>query len=157
MAMYTMLNPLEEACGQALTLTKSLDFVEGVYTKLAAGLKEHGHRPTQLMYTDNAQAELSFHERITHSLQDNASHIIINPSEHLAQLSIPSDYYSAHYEAADLIDAACYHLLSEVAESDQKIMIGFALFCSDHHNAQSSVDTIQIATADAVYLFKVGD
>ena len=85
------------------------------------------------------------------------SHTIINPFGHLAQLSIPSGHYSAHSEAADLIDAACYRLLSEVAESDQKIVIGFALFCSDHQDAWSSVDTIQIATADTVYLFKVGD
>lgn len=69
--VYTMLNHFEDTHGQALTLTNSLDLVEGVYTKLAAGLKEHGHRPTQLMYTDNAQAELSFHERTTPSLQDN--------------------------------------------------------------------------------------
>ena len=84
--MYTMLNHFEVAHVQALTLTESLDFVEGVYTKLAAGLKEHGHRPTQLMYTNNTQAELFFHERITHSLQDNVTHIIINHFEHLAQL-----------------------------------------------------------------------
>ena len=155
--MYTMLNHFKEACGQALTLTKSLDFIEGIYMKLAAGLKEHGHRPTQLMYTDNAQAELSFHERTTHSLQDHVSHIIINPFEHLALLSIPSDHYSAHYEAADLIDSACYHLLSGIAENDQKIVVGFALFFSEHQDKPPSIDTIQIATSDVVYLFKVRD
>lgn len=67
----------EECWLQALTLTKSLDFVEGCYKNIVIRLKVHGHYPTELMYTDNAQAELEFHERTTQSLQENVSYIVI--------------------------------------------------------------------------------
>ena len=84
--MYTGVNEFEECRLQALTLTKSLDFVESSYKNLATGLEAHGHPPTQLMYTDNAQNELAYHERTTQSLQENVSHITINPFEHLPLL-----------------------------------------------------------------------
>ena len=66
MAMYSMVNELEQCRSQALALTKSLTFVEGSYKGVAAGLAAHGHKPTELLYTDNAQAKLAFHKKQQH-------------------------------------------------------------------------------------------
>ncbi len=40
-----------------LTLTKSLNYLNGYYADMAQGLVEHGHELTKYMYTDNAQGE----------------------------------------------------------------------------------------------------
>jgi len=45
-AMYSGVNEFEECRIQALTLTKSLDYVEGCYKNLDTGLQAHGHPPT---------------------------------------------------------------------------------------------------------------
>lgn len=49
------MNEFEECRSQALTLTKSLSYVEGCYAGIEASLKINGHEPTQLMFTDNAR------------------------------------------------------------------------------------------------------
>lgn len=155
--MYTAVNEFEEARIQALTLTKSLDFVEGCYKNLATGLQAHGHPSTQLMYTDNAQNELTYHERTTQSLQDNVSHIVIDPFEHLPLLLLPTEHKSTFYEDSDLIDAACDNLLSGTHSSKTKLVVGFALCSMGRRDAPESggVHMIQIATGGTVYIFKV--
>ena len=155
--MYTGVNEFEECRLQALTLTKSLDFVEGSYKNLATGLEAHGHPPTQLMYTDNAQNELAYHERTTQSLQENVSHITIDPFEHLPLLLLPAGHKCTFYEESDLIDAACDHLLSGTQWRTTKLVVGFALCHIGRTDAPESgrVHMIQIATGDMVYLFKV--
>jgi hypothetical protein len=155
--MYTAVNEFEECRLQALTLTKRLDFMEGSYTNLTIGLQDHGHPPTQLMYTDNAQNELAYHERTTQSLQENVSHIVIDPFEHLPLLLLPLECKCTFYEDSDLIDAACDRLLSGIQLSQSKLVVGFALCFMGRRDAPESggVHMIQIATGDTVYLFKV--
>lgn len=51
------MNEFEECRAQALTLTKSLSYVEGCYSGIAESLRLHGLKPTQLMYTDNAHGK----------------------------------------------------------------------------------------------------
>lgn len=57
-AMYSVVNELEQCRAQALTLTKSLSYVEGCYEGISESLVAHGHEPTCLMFTDNAQGVL---------------------------------------------------------------------------------------------------
>ena len=57
-AIYSIVNEYEECRQQALTLTKSLSYVEDCYTGIGSSLKAHGHDPTQLMFTDNAHGVL---------------------------------------------------------------------------------------------------
>lgn len=155
--MYTVVNEFEECRLQALTLTKSLNFVEGCYKDLAIGLQAHGHNPTELMYTDNAQAELAFHER-TQSLQENVSHIVINPYDHLPLLLHPAEHHFVCYDAADLIDSACSGLLSGIEQSGDKLVVGLAICYTEQCNTgpqSGGIDLIQISTGDTVYLFKV--
>jgi len=156
-AMYSGVNEFEECRIQALTLTKSLDYVEGCYKNLDTGLQAHGHPPTQLMYTDNAQNELAYHERTTRSLQENVSHVIIDPFKHLPLLLLPAEQKCTFYEESDLIDAACDHLLSGTQLSKTKLVVGFALCYMGRADAPESggVHMIQIATGNTVYLFKV--
>jgi hypothetical protein len=103
-----MVNEFEQCRAQALTLTKSLTFIEGSYKGVAAGLAAHGHKPTELLYTDNAQAELAFHEKTTASLRRNVSHVVVDPYGHLPIFSLPADVELQYYNASDLIDAACF-------------------------------------------------
>ena len=131
--------------------------MEGCYKNLAVGLQAHGHPPTQLMYTDNAQNELAYHEQVTQSLQDNVSHTVIDPFEHLPLLLLPAEHKSTFYEDSDLIDAACDHLLSGTHSSKTKPVVGFALCSMERCGAPESggVHMIQIATRGTVYIFKV--
>ena len=104
-AMYSMVNELEQCQAQALTLTKS---IEGCYKGVASGLAAHGHKPTELLYTDNAQAEIAFHEKTTASLRRNVSHVVIDPYGHLPILNLPANVELHYYNAPDLIDVACF-------------------------------------------------
>jgi hypothetical protein len=161
-AMYSGVNEFEECRLQALTLTKSLNYVEGCYKDLEVGLKAHGHGPTELTYTDNAQAELAFHERTTSSLEQNVSHVVLNPYVHLPNLKLPDHIKMCYYDASDLIDAACDSLLSRTGPDMPKLVVGLSLKYlveSDGSGAYISrsekIDVIQIATGDTVYVFKV--
>jgi hypothetical protein len=157
-----MVNELEQCRSQSLTLTKSLSFVEGSYKGVAEGLEAHGHKPTELMYTDNAHSELAFHERTTPSLQKNVSHVVIDPYGHLPVLKLPADGDVQYYEDSDLIDNACYQLLSRVGKDESKVVVGFGIKYPVEPDGQGglvpkseAVDVIQISTGDTVYVFKV--
>ena len=122
-----------------MTLTKSLSYVEGCYKGVENGLKAHGHKPTELMYTDNAHAEVAFHERTTASLQRNVSHIIIDPYVHLPVLKLPRAYDLQYYDASDLINSACYQLLSRVGKDDSKLVVGFSIKYQVEPNGQGGL------------------
>jgi hypothetical protein len=157
-----MVNELEQCQAQALTLTKSLTFIEGCYKGVAAGLAAHGHKPTELLYTDNAQAEIAFHEKTTASLRRNVSHVVIDPYGHLPILNLPANVELHYYNAPDLIDVACFQLLSNAGLNDSKLVVGFDIRYKAEPDGQGGlvsksdeVDVIQIATGDTVYVFKV--
>jgi hypothetical protein len=161
-AMYSAVNEFEECRTQALTLTKRLDYIEGCYKGIASGLKAHGHKPTELMYTDNAQAELAFHERTTQSLQENVSHVVIDPHAHLPELLLPTTYTLRCYDQADLIDAACDSILAAGRDNSSKLIIGFSIkYCVEPDGQgglvpkSNSIDVIQLASGNIVYVFKV--
>ncbi|KAJ7829175.1 hypothetical protein B0H14DRAFT_3144049 [Mycena olivaceomarginata] len=72
-AMYSIVNSDEEVRAYAFTLTQSFPPLREVYERMQAELQRHGHPPTQLLYTDNPQAERKFHESINASLCENPS------------------------------------------------------------------------------------
>jgi len=90
---------------------------------MAAGLAAHGHKPTELLYTDNAQAELAFHEKTTASLHRNVSHVVIDPYGRLPIFILPADVELQYYDASDLIDVACFQLLSNAGLNDSKHVV----------------------------------
>jgi hypothetical protein len=157
-----MVNELEQCWSQELTLNKSLTFIEGCYKGVAAGLAAHDHEPTELLYTDNTQAELAFHEKTTASLRRNVSHVVIDPYGHMPIFSLPADVELQYYDALDLIDPACLRLLSNAGLNDSKLVVGFDIRYQAEPDGQGGlvsksdeVDVIQIATGDTVYVFKV--
>lgn len=175
-AMYSSLNEFEECRGQALTLTKRLDYLDGYYEELRKGLQAHGHQPTQYMYTDNAAgkaispsvlrlsdessaAELSFHENATPSLTENVQHVLLNPFSHLRPLVIPNTYTCHFYEGADLIDAACCSLLSSLQSTHEHHVIGFDIKYETSQDSRLesalSLDLIQLASEHKIYVFRV--
>ena len=58
-ASYTNVNQLEEIRSLSLVALKSLAFVVDQLKGVAAGLKEHGHPPCGLVYTDSLQSMVS--------------------------------------------------------------------------------------------------
>ena len=49
------MNEREEVQATNLCLTKAMPFVQGLYEGIEKGLREHGHRPTQVVYCDQPQ------------------------------------------------------------------------------------------------------
>jgi hypothetical protein len=60
-ASYTNVNHFEEIRSLSLVPSKSLAFVVDQLKGVAAGLKEHGHPPCSLVYTDSPQSIISYH------------------------------------------------------------------------------------------------
>jgi hypothetical protein len=158
-------NEFEQCRSQALTLTKSLSYVEDCYTSIASSLKAHGHEATQLMFTDNARGELSFHETFTSSLKEGVVHVEADQYAHLPKLALPEDIPLVYYDTADLIDSTCESLLQRAQfDPSHRLVIGFHMEYKVESDGQSGVisksttggcDVIQIAVSDAVYVFKV--
>ncbi|KAF9051108.1 hypothetical protein BDZ89DRAFT_1056981 [Hymenopellis radicata] len=165
-ALYSSINEFEECRAQALTLTKRLNFLESYYEELRKGLEAHGHPPTSLMYTDNAVAELSFHETATPSLKDNVKHVVLDPFSHLRPFVLPETCRTHYYDARDLIDNACCALLASLDSSDSKLVLGFDVEVETETAGQGGpgmvpqprnghIDVIQIALESRVYVLKV--
>ena len=112
-AAYSVVNEFEECHSQAMTLTKSLSYVQGCYEGIASSLQAHGHEPTQLMFTDNARAEVKFHEADTPSLKKNVVHVELDKYARLPRLQLPdpSNVSVVVYYESDMIDNACDNLL----------------------------------------------
>ncbi|KAJ7594711.1 hypothetical protein C8J56DRAFT_446650 [Mycena floridula] len=168
--IYTLVNEWEEIQAQSLTLTKSLSVVQDMISGVADGLEAHGHPPTYQMYTDNARAELTFHETTTPALAKDVVHVDPDPYAHRRKLEIPSGYSFKYYEAPDLIDAACLRIIEVLPEDEtQKCVIGLdILFEMDDDDMgddergsdtlaqrQAQIDVISISTSQEIYLFKL--
>ncbi|KAK6993005.1 hypothetical protein R3P38DRAFT_3372035 [Favolaschia claudopus] len=162
-ALYTVVNEYEEIRGQYLVLTKELSYVEECYKKIARSLELHGHEPTQLMWSDNARAERSFHERCLPSLKNGVVHIGQNAYSHLPLLTLDSEQFT-FLSQPDLIDAACFQILRRVEYS--KVMVTLAIQYNMQPDGQGGlvaahghpgVDLIGLATAEDMYLFKISD
>lgn len=55
-AFYTNVNHFEEIRSLSMVSSKSLAFVANQLKAVAMGLKENGHPPCSLIYTDNSQS-----------------------------------------------------------------------------------------------------
>ncbi|KAF9078101.1 hypothetical protein BDP27DRAFT_1413031 [Rhodocollybia butyracea] len=89
-ASYTNANHFEEVCSLGMVPSKSLSFVVDLLAGVQNGLKENGHPPCSLVYTDSPQTEQAFHEAITPSLMQNVKHVTLYtdlPNSHLQTLS----------------------------------------------------------------------
>ena len=142
-----------------------MSYVEDCYTGIANGLKANGHEPTQLMYTDNARGELSFHEATTPSLKEGVIHVEADQFAHLPKLTLPKEIPLIYHDTMDLIDSTCESLLQR-AQLDlfHRLVIGFDVEYEVEFDGQGGVvpksdkkgcDVIQIAVSDAIYVLKV--
>jgi len=76
-ASYTNVNHFEDIRSLSLVPSKSLAFVVDQLKGVVTGLKENGHPPCSLIYTDSPQTEQGFHETITPSLAHNVEHVTL--------------------------------------------------------------------------------
>ena len=65
-ASYTNVNHSEEIRSLSLVPSKSLVFVVDQLKGVAAGLKEHGHPPCSLVYTDSPQSMILYLQKTEH-------------------------------------------------------------------------------------------
>ncbi|KAJ7591861.1 hypothetical protein C8J56DRAFT_780924 [Mycena floridula] len=166
-ACYTSVNEFEQARKQVFTLSKNMDLLIGYYDEIQMGLSEHGHPPTEYAWTDNAQAELSFHERATKSLAQHVQHIVRDPWSELPDLSLPPSAIVKYYDVPDLIDSACCSIIAPVLDENSGKLIavtlniqcepqsGVAQRSGTQATASRLVDIIQISSNGMIYLFKV--
>ncbi|KAJ7572428.1 hypothetical protein C8J56DRAFT_759951, partial [Mycena floridula] len=163
-AMYTLVNEWEEIRAQSLTISKSLSVVQDMISDVSKGLEAHGHPPTYQMYTDNAKAELTFHESTTASLAKDVVHIDADPYSALSKLTVPAGFSFNYYEAPDLIDAACLRIIEALPqESSQRRVIGLDILFSEPTETlpegraarAEQIDVLSISTSEEVYIFKV--
>lgn len=168
-ALYTLVNEYEEIRGQALTLTKSLSYIQGMISGISEGLKIHGYPPTEYMWTDNAKgklislccrlssylhtAELQFHESATPSLALNVHHIEADTYSNLPKIDIPNGFMTISYNESerDLIDDACLNIMRQIPESG-KLFVGFHI---EYNGSSNKIDVIVLCTCNTIYTFKV--
>ncbi|KAJ7849125.1 hypothetical protein B0H14DRAFT_3452708 [Mycena olivaceomarginata] len=108
-----------------------------VYEQMQVELQRHGHPPTQLLYTDNPQAERKFHESVNASL--------LPPFK---QSNIPIDYFSLQ----TAIDSACDEILmvlSSLASTEPLILSLSVKFTLE------TLHFIQLCSSKKAYVFRV--
>jgi hypothetical protein len=109
--------------------------------------------------------EVGFHESCTPALKDKVVPIESDPYSTLPLLTIPSTVTQIRYTDLDLIDEACYRLLQVTdRKGSSKLVLGLDIEYDVEPDGQggmlarpglSIVDTVQLASPGAVYVFKV--
>ncbi|KAJ7364240.1 hypothetical protein DFH08DRAFT_798620 [Mycena albidolilacea] len=122
-----------------------------VYERMQVELQCHGHPPTQLLYTDNPQAEQKFHESVNASLCENVQHIVLDPFSSLLpfkQSNIPIN----HFSSQTAIDSACDEILvalSLLASTEPLILLPSVKFTLE------TLHFIQLCSSKKAYVFWV--
>ncbi|KAJ7204383.1 hypothetical protein GGX14DRAFT_646836 [Mycena pura] len=111
-AAHTMVNDFEEMRKHALVPSKALEFVEDTFIEVSEGLKQHGHPPCSVVYTDSPQIELGFLEKAVPSLTENVSHI--TPSSDLPLFPCDTAIHKVYTSDTPEIDDLCAEILTKV-------------------------------------------
>ncbi|KAJ7306952.1 hypothetical protein DFH08DRAFT_824451 [Mycena albidolilacea] len=122
-----------------------------VYERMQVELQRHGHPPTQLLYTDDPQAERKFHESVNVSLCENVQHIVLNPFSSLPpfkQSNIPIDYFSSQ----TAIDSACDEILVVLSSlaSTEPLILSLSV-----KSTSETLHFIQLCSSNKAYVFRV--
>ncbi|KAF8188822.1 hypothetical protein K438DRAFT_1764080 [Mycena galopus ATCC 62051] len=153
-ALHSVVNEWEEVRSTILCLTKSMTFVEGTHQGIEQGLKEHGHKPTQVVYSDQPQVERSFHEKLMPSLREGVEHVTIYSG--LPPLELSKDLPIEFARDSHSIQALCSEILEAAASNPSG---HFLLAVSTKSNGCNSVAAklhiIQFRTSKTVYILQV--
>ncbi|KAJ7333477.1 hypothetical protein DFH08DRAFT_966299 [Mycena albidolilacea] len=151
-AMYSIVNSDEEVRAYAFTLTQSFPPLCEVYERMQLELQRHGHRLTQLIYTDNPRAERKFHESVNASLCENVQHLVLDAFSDLPPVkpsNIPIDYFSLQAG----IDTACDEILvalESLGPGEPLILSLSVKFTAE------ALHIIQLCSSKKAYVFRVG-
>jgi hypothetical protein len=119
-----------------------------------------------LMFTDNACAEVKFHEAATPSLKKNVVHVELDKYAHLPRLQLPDPSNVSvvvHYES-DMIDNACDNLLQQLhQDSSSHLVVALDIKYEVEPDGKggcipqktTGCDVFQIAVTDVIYIFKI--
>ncbi|KAF7304332.1 hypothetical protein HMN09_00835000 [Mycena chlorophos] len=115
-AMYSAVNENEEVRAYALTLTQSFPPLTGFYQRMQTELVRHGHKPTQLMYTDRPKHERPWLEKNIPSLTTDVTHIIRDRFRHLPEFILPHPNPLQHSDSPPEINSICNDILEGLME-----------------------------------------
>lgn len=146
-ASYTNVNQFEEIRGLGMVPSKSLSFVVDHLNGVQNGLKENGHPPCSLVYTDNPQSQLNFlissdistdiclqgeqgfHEALTPSLTKDVEHVTLYTD--LLLFKTPDTVQTHFTDDTVIMEGLCSDILSEcnTSRSNQSdiLVIGFSI------------------------------
>ncbi|KAF7371680.1 hypothetical protein MVEN_00024200 [Mycena venus] len=157
-ALYSVINEREEVQVTTLCLTKSMYFVEGMLMGIEKGLREHGHKPTQVVYCDQPQVERSFHEKIMPSLRQGVQHLTIYsslPALHFSAEEVPVEFAGDSHT----IQSLCSEILSAAMEvsgpSGHYYLVAVSIKSNGLSGPAAKLDIIQFRTSDKAYILYV--
>jgi hypothetical protein len=148
-------------------------FLEGLYQGIEKGLKEHGHKATQVMYCDQPQGEFSFvpekkiaqtisversfHENLMPSLRQGVQHVTVYSSLPLLQCSdVPFDFAGDSHG----IQSLCSEILSaakEVPDRSAHYLVAVSIKSNNATGAAAKLDIIQLRTSKKIYILQVSE
>ncbi|KAJ7624626.1 hypothetical protein FB45DRAFT_869538 [Roridomyces roridus] len=149
-ALYEGVNEMEEVRFYGLTLTQSFAPLHGLYGRLQIELANHGHSPTEILYTDNPRHERNWHENTTPSLKQSVQHIILDPFRDLPQFNLTSGCETLFASSPDRIDTLADQILLTLLPNDS-IYVALAV----QYTAEK-IRAIQVQTKTKIYVFDVG-
>jgi hypothetical protein len=178
-ASYTGVNEFEQIRILSMVPSKSLSYVSETLERVAAGLKENGHPPCKLVYTDNPKgialsvccslqallnllsilAEQAFHERITPSLQDDVEHV--TDWSDLPPVTCPNWLQPNYTQDSITIQEICSDILEEAArlqESSSALMvvsIALQIGTSEGSPGVSQINAVQLRTKSKNIVLRV--
>ncbi|KAJ7199194.1 hypothetical protein GGX14DRAFT_401499 [Mycena pura] len=149
-AAHTMNNEFEEIRKHALVPSKAYDFLEDSFTELDKGLKEHGHPPISVLYTDSPQTEYGFLEKLIPSLAENVSHITkwTDLPPFSCEPLVSKVFTSDTLEIEDL----CADILAKVQPGSGLSVVALAVHYETTATS-SNVSAIQLRTEDQNLVF----
>ncbi|KAJ7189529.1 hypothetical protein GGX14DRAFT_609136 [Mycena pura] len=153
-AAYTLLNEFEEVRAHSLTQTKSLAFVKELFERIQEGLKQAGHPPTEIFYTDSPQLERSFHESLNSSLVRDVEPItqwtdlpVLETTPGIPA-TIVSDSMQIEDEASDI-------LADILTPTSSLSLIVLAIKTCQREDGPPRLEIIQLRTQDRITVFEV--
>ncbi|KAJ7217246.1 hypothetical protein GGX14DRAFT_391054 [Mycena pura] len=151
-AAHTMNNEFEEIRKHALVPSKAYDFLEDSFTELDKGLKEHGHPPISVLYTDSPQTEYGFLEKLIPSLAENVSHITkwTDLPPFSCEPSVNKVFTSDTLKIEDL----CADILAKVQPGSGLSVVALAVHYETTATS-SNISAIQLRTQDQNLVFDV--
>ncbi|KAJ6557976.1 hypothetical protein B0H19DRAFT_1291330 [Mycena capillaripes] len=155
-AACTSINEHEEVQTHSLMATKSMSFFEDMFKDAQQGLKDAGHPPTSVVYTDSPQAECAFHESINQFLLQNVQPV--TKWSDLPRFCRTVDVCATLSSDSFLIEEKASEILADALNGislSQLYLVAVCIKATQSTGERPHIDIIQLRTKEGIYSFKV--